>query len=406
MPRVRRMLALFLPGGLAGLAALAWLRPGLAPDSVSPYIHAFAIMALVVGIFLGWSYNRSRVVFALLLLGIADVTLRWLGKGDTLSGDLGRALVGALAVLLPLNLAAYSVLTERGSLRARSLRRLIPILGQIVAVGLIARLGWSGLPAWLDQRWLEEGWTGWTALPQAGVAAFAGTTLFLVLRCVRRRDPIDAGFMWALASAFLALHGVSRGWAPTAFFATGGLVLIGSLTQAGARPWVPDELTELPGRPVLKEALPQLGGGYLLALVRVDHFTRLKRTFGRAVGDQVLRMVATQLRRVPGGMAFRYGRDTFAVLFEGVSPEGAVPQLEVVRRVIASYCFVVRGPGRPRNTPAVPTPPTGPRVVVPVTVSVGAAERQGRRARPRHVIRAAREALRHATETGPNQVIA
>jgi GGDEF domain-containing protein len=89
-----------------------------------------------------------------------------------------------------------------------------------------------------------------------------------------------------------------------------------------------------------------------------------------------------------------------------MSAEQAIPHLEDVRRIIASYCFVVRGPRRPRTRPAVQTLPTGPRVVVTVTVSIGAAERESPEAPPRHVIRAAHQALRHAVETGRNQVIA
>jgi diguanylate cyclase (GGDEF)-like protein len=165
-------------------------------------------------------------------------------------------------------------------------------------------------------------------------------------------------------------------------------------------------VTKLPERDALNQILRRLVTPHFLALVRVDHFARTKELFGREVCDQVLRMVATQLRRVPGGTVFRYGRDEFAVLFDGRSAEEAVPHLEDVRRAIASYCFVVRGPRRPRTKPAMPTLATGPRVVVTVTVSIGAAERESREAPPRHVIRAAHQALRHAIETGRNQVIA
>ncbi len=179
------------------LAALALLRPGVMPGAMDPYLHASAILVLVLGILVGWCYNRSRIVFALVLLCLVDGTLRWLGNGETLPGDLGRPVVGALSVLLPLNLAAYSVLSERGSLTARSLRRLLPILGQMVAVGLIVRLGPPALTAWLDHRWLERGWMNWTAVPQTGVAAFAGVIIFLVIRCALRRDPVDAGFVWS-----------------------------------------------------------------------------------------------------------------------------------------------------------------------------------------------------------------
>jgi GGDEF domain-containing protein len=105
-------------------------------------------------------------------------------------------------------------------------------------------------------------------------------------------------------------------------------------------------------------------------------------------------------------MAFRYGGGGFAVLFAGASVEDAVTHLDPVRRAIASYCFVLRGPGRPRKKPATPTPATGPRVVITVTVSIGAAEREDETTRPRHVIRAAHGARRDAIAAGGNQVTA
>jgi GGDEF domain-containing protein len=44
-------------------------------------------------------------------------------------------------------------------------------------------------------------------------------------------------------------------------------------------------------------------------------------------------------------------------------------------------------------------------VVLNITVSIGAAERESHTVRPRRVIRAAHAALRHAIEAGRNQVI-
>jgi diguanylate cyclase (GGDEF)-like protein len=406
MSRVRRDLALLLPGGFVVLAALLLLRPGVAPDAIGPYVHVCAIVVLVLGLFLGWYHSRNRIVFALVLLSVADGTLWWLGRYGALVGDTGRVLVGALVVLLPLNLAAYSTLADRGPLTARGLMRLVPILGQIVVVGLIVRTGFPALAARLDHRWLDGDWTRWTAVPQLGVAAFAGAILFVAVRYILHRDPIAVGFLWALFSAFLALHGISRGWDPTGFFVSGGWILIGSLLEATCRWATHDRVTELPEREALNGILHRLGAPHFLALAHVDHFARIQNVFGREVGDHVLRMVAAQLRRVPGEMVFRYGKDEFAVLFVGMSAEQAIPHLENARRVIASYGFVVRGPGRRRAEPAVPTPPAGPRVVLNVTVSIGAAERESRKIRPRRVIRAAREALRHAIETGRNQVIA
>lgn len=406
MSRVRRDLALLLPGGFVVLAALLLLRPGVTPEAVRPYVDVSAVVVLMLGMFLGWYHGRSRVVLGLLVLGASNVTLWWLVRHGALAGDSGRNIVAALAVLLPVNLAFYSTLPERGVVTARGLARFLPLLVQIVAVGLVARGDAPSLAAAMEHRWFDGDWAQWTTLPQLGVAAFAGAVCFVAARYVFHRDPVAVGFLWALCAAFLALHGISRGWDPTGFLATGGWVLIGSLLEATCRWATHDRVTELPERDVLNGILRRLGRPHFLALVRVDHFTRVKTLFGRDVSDQALRMVAAQLRRLPGATAFRYGRDEFAVLFEEMSAREAIPHLENVRRVIASYAFVVRGPSRPRAKPAAPKPPTGPRVVLTVTVSIGAAERESHARHPRHLLREAHQALRHAIEGGRNQVIA
>ena len=406
MSRVRRDLALLLPGGFVLLAAMLLLRPGVAPEEVWPYVHVCAVVVLVLGLLLGWHHGRSRIVFALVLLSVSNAALWWLARHEMLAGDLGRTIVGVLALLLPLNLAVYSALPERTVTAARGVIRFLPILAQFAASGLILRAGLSTVTGWLEHRWLDGDWTHWTTVPQIGVAAFAGAVLFVAARYILQRDPIAVGFLWALFSAFLALHGVSRGWDPTGFLVTGGWILIGSLLEATCRWATHDRVTELPEREALNGILHRLGSPHFLALARVDHFARIQNVFGREVGDQVLRMVAAQLRRVPGEMVFRYGKDEFAVLFDGMSAEQAVPHLEPVRRMVASYGFVVRGPGRRRTEPAVAASPAGPRVVLNITVSIGAAERESHKIRPRHVIREAHQALRHAIESGRNQVIA
>lgn len=406
MSRVKRDLALILPGGFVVLAALLLFRPGVAPEAVQPYVQACAVVVLLLGVFLGWHHGRSRVVFAFVLLSASGAALWWLARHTAQDSDLGRAVVGTLTVLLPLNMAAYSALPERGVPAARRLVPLLPIIAQAAAAGLILKAGFPAVLVWLDYRWIEADWLRWTTVPQIGLAVFAGAVLFMAIRYVLQRDPIAVGFLWALLSAFLALHGIARQWDPTAFLAAGGWILIGSLLEATCRWATHDRVTELPERDVLNGLLHRLGSPHFLALVRVDHFARIQSVFGREVSDQVLRMVAAQLRRAPGEMVFRYGKDKFAVLFEGMSGAQAVPHLEHVRRLVASYAFVVRGPGRRRTEPAAPARPAGPRVVLNVTVSIGAAERESRKVRPRHVIRAAHEALRHAIEGGRNQVIA
>ena len=62
-----------------------------------------------------------------------------------------------------------------------------------------------------------------------------------------------------------------------------------------------DELTGLPGRRALNEALLRVGSRYAVAMVDVDHFKHFNDAYGHEVGDQVLRMVAAQLDRGGGG---------------------------------------------------------------------------------------------------------
>src|SRR3990170_147382 len=113
-----------------------------------------------------------------------------------------------------------------------------------------------------------------------------------------------------------------------------------------------DELTRLPGRRALNEALQQTGGQYAVAMVDVDHFKKFNDTYGHDVGDQVLKMVAARLDEVTGGgRAFRYGGEDLRVWFGGKRGDGALPPLALLRATIKDTRFPLRGPSRPRKKP-------------------------------------------------------
>ena len=65
-----------------------------------------------------------------------------------------------------------------------------------------------------------------------------------------------------------------------------------------------DELTGLPGRRALNDRLERLGRNYVIAMADVDHFKKFNDTHGHDVGDEVLKLVASQLRKVGGGYTF------------------------------------------------------------------------------------------------------
>jgi PleD family two-component response regulator len=143
-------------------------------------------------------------------------------------------------------------------------------------------------------------------------------------------------------------------------------------------------------------------------MVDVDHFKKLNDRYGHDVGDQVLRMVASRLGRVSnGGRAFRYGGEEFAILFPGKSVDECARELEALRRSIEQSKFTLRRRLRPRRKPAkVTEDATGGkgRKQLTVTVSIGAAEPNGRQMTPDEVIQAADRALYRAKDGGRNRV--
>jgi diguanylate cyclase (GGDEF)-like protein len=395
-----------LPGGIALLAALVLLRPGVLPDSMRLYVTVYPYTILGAGVFLGWYFNRSRVVFALVLLAMTDAALLRFVVGESPVAGVGRTVFDALSVLLPLNLVGYGMLDERGLLTPWGLRRLALIPAQVVAVLLIVLLDWHGPAVWLEHPFVDVRLTAWTALPQAALATFGAAGILLTGRCILRSSAIEAGFLWTLVSMFVALHGIRLGWLPTNFLATGGLALIAGLVATSYRMAYHDDLTGLPGRRAMNEALLQLGSRYAMAMVDVDHFKRFNDTYGHDVGDQVLRMVASRLGGVSGGgKAFRYGGEEFSVIFPNKSTEEATPHLEALRRAVAASRFIVRASGRPRKKPPTPKPSVASRKEVSVTVSIGVADCDDRGTDPQRVLKSADKALYRAKSAGRNRVM-
>ena len=402
---LRWLSALVVPGGLLVLAALALFRPGVLPESAVPVVHAYPYAVLGVGIFLGWYFNRTRIVFALLILALADWSLQQFVTGAAAEEGVGRIVFHAVALLLPLNLAAYAMVTERGILTAPGLARLIPILWQPLIVGLVYWAEPLGLARWLEYPFIGADLPAWTPMAQPALVAFALAVAILVARVIWVRDALASGFLWALVLAFIALHGSGAGGHATQYFATAGLILVVSLMQTSYRLAYYDELTRLPARRALDETLLKLGTRYTVAMVDVDCFKQVNDRYGHDVGDQVLRMVASKLGGVSGGgKAFRYGGEEFSVIFPGKSVVEAVPHLETVREEVEASGFALRGRERPRKAPARPRLRSAPRKDVCVTISIGVAEPDSRKEAPLDVMKAADKALYRAKKAGRNQI--
>ncbi len=393
------------PGGLLVLAALGFLRPRGLPGWMQPLVAVYPYIVLTVGVLFGWHFDRSRIVFAMLILAVADRALLLFAAGDAATEGIGRIVFNAVAFLIPLNLLALSLISERGLLTRSGIVRVSLILSQLLLVAWICRPELAEVAASLEFTYVDPRLTGWTPLAQPALLAFVVALVFQLSRFLMYRNAIESGFMWAMVASFIALHGSRFGWIPTNYFATAGLILFLALLEESYKMTYHDELTGVPGRLALDQTLPGLGSRYAVAMVDLDHLKEFNNQYGKAVGDQVLQMVARKIASVPGGgKAFRYSGEEFAVVFSGKSAGETLVHLETMRKTVETARFALRSGGRLREQLEQPSGDSSTGEELSVTVSIGVAERDDRKPTPDQVIRAAYRALYRAKMDGGNQV--
>lgn len=101
-----------------------------------------------------------------------------------------------------------------------------------------------------------------------------------------------------------------------------------------------DQLTNLPQREELESQISILmtdSRPLVLAVIDIDYFLQLNKTYGRDTGDAVLQKIARVLREnMPAEtLVARVSGDEFAVLFPDENVENAFVMLEEVRKLVA-----------------------------------------------------------------------
>ncbi|MEN6439472.1 MAG: GGDEF domain-containing protein [Syntrophobacter sp.] len=401
----RKLLSFCVPGGLLFFAAVVLIKWNLIDPWLGTIVQIGPGAILITSVLLGWRFNRSRLVFAVLMLAIADRVFLYFAPG---ANALGKLILISTAILLPLNLAILSLVKERGIATPHGIFRVCLILAQPLAVAATWRYHYDTVSVYLDYPIIKASiLQSLPPMPLPQSAMIAMVIAFLLLGCglIRRQGPIESGFFWALATVCFTLVSRKPGTVSTFYFCTAGLILLISVVEASYAMAFRDELTGLPARRSLNEFLYRMGSHYTVAMVDIDFFKKVNDTYGHEVGDQVLCMVASKLAKVSGGgKAFRYGGEEFTVIFPGKAMEETIPFLEHLRIVIESAAFQIRGRARPKKKPKTPAPGKGSRNSVPVTISIGVAERDEENVKPRDVIKAADQALYRAKKEGRNRV--
>ena len=397
--------SLLVPYGLVLGAIIAYLQTAATPEIIAKVVHIYPYVVFGLGILLGWRFNRSQLVFALLVLALADRGLLYFSVQNGPEAAAGQLVFNAACFLLPINFAVLSLMVERGILTLRGIMRLCLILLQVPAVALIFHCRPARATALFNYTLVDAGFIPWSNLPQPALLLTGLALVLLLIRFLCHRKAIESGFFWALVASFIALNTGSGGQITTIYFATAGLILLISVVETSYVMAYRDELTGLPARRALKEYCLRLGSRYTIAMLDIDHFKKFNDRYGHDVGDQVLRMVASKIESVSGGgKAFRYGGEEFTAIFSGKSVDEAIPHLERLRKTIETSKFTLRGRKRPRKKPTKQKPKSLTQKKLSVTISIGVAEREDRTNKSDQVIKAADKALYRAKKAGRNRV--
>jgi len=395
------------------LAGLAVARLGELSEFFLSLFNVLPTLLLLLGGAFCVVYGRQREFSLLVVVYLAyfllDIQTDHFREQGQVRQD--AALVFHLcSLLLPLLYGLFGAWRERSHL----LQDMVARAAVLLAIGgtalALARRFPAGLQSWLTEiHWPL--WHGqWMSLIQLAYPLFLIAGLLLAVQYLRQPRPLHAalllgllGLLWMLPNTFILPHALQ------VMSSLVMLMIVAAVVHEAYQMAYRDELTGLPGRRALNDRLERLGRNYVIAMADVDHFKKFNDTHGHDVGDEVLKLVASQLRKVGGGgKAYRYGGEEFTLVFPGKSLDECRPHLEAVREAVEKYPLQLRDrrqrpksdkEGRQRRRP-------GGAGSVSVTISIGVAERELQQRSADEVIRCADKALYAAKKAGRNCVVA
>ncbi len=349
----------------------------------------------------------------LVLLALLSVAAQFLVQ-DSLQAPLAQpeverayhtlALAAPLACLVLLLLPGAASATLRAAAVALFILGLLGWLLPLLVEYLMAR-------AALDPHWLQL-WPREDVVLSRGLLALHGLVLSLgLLALLLRQTAAEAALVVSLGSISVLLAVFHLPGISTVMLTAAGLAQVLGAWRCSQAMLYRDELTGLLGRRAFNAHLRRLWGNYAVAMLDIDHFKKLNDNHGHDVGDEVLKLVASRMRRVGGGgVAYRYGGEEFAVVFSRGGWERAQNALEALREDIANYEMVLRDRGTRAargkgNRSKRGATRLGPNIIT-VTISLGLARRLPELRRADDVLKAADQQLYRAKQRGRNRLCA
>lgn len=316
-----------------------------------------------------------------------------------------------LVLAIPFNLMFFSLLPECSVFSKKGLFSIAFIAWQIVIFYWL--ISHENTQLINDILVLLEPWLfhslEFTPLPSLLVLFLLVMILIAMMLLIFRNLSSDQALLGALLAFSITLVQFNQEWISISMFVMSAFFLLLSVLHRGHEQAFIDELTLIPGRRALNSDIVQLGKKYTIAMMDIDHFKKFNDTYGHDVGDNVLKMVATQLSKVKGrGKVYRYGGEEFTVLFKGKTARDCIDDLEEIRELVAKYPFRVRTITERPDDKQVGSKMRDNRGnadgVVKVTISIGVSERSDTASEPNEVIKQADALLYEAKKKGRNCV--
>ena len=365
-----------------------------------PYLP---FIIFLIGMGLSWIFHHSREFNLFLLFTIIFITLNKYIWNPELKVDSQLAYL-LLVSLIPVNYLINFLLKERGILNQYGIRRFILLAIQLYCIAWVLEHPYPPLKEYLTFSVLKFSIFKLTAISQPLLYFILATSLVLLIRLLQTSSILTSGILSSLIAVTSALHFYQQPQLATIFIILAGLLIISSITINAYSLAYLDELTNLPSRRAMVQNISTLGKRYSIAMVDVDHFKKFNDKYGHDIGDQVLKKLASQLRQVRGGKAFRYGGEEFTVIFPNKNISEARVFCNELCKNVENSPFMLRNKKRPKIKKDNTNKKQREAIPLTITISIGLAERTPELAAADDVIKQADNALYKAKKNGRNQV--
>ena len=387
-----------LPGAAVLVVAVVVLF-GTDDATAQNLAGTYGLVVYGAGLALAWVFHRSRAFIALGVLAWLDIAV--VGHADRIEllVALGTVVLGTLALL--------ALMRDRGVGSRVGAAQVLGVTTLVATGGYLFSdpervASFAARPELLP---LEA--VTWPGYPRVTLAVAVVALLAASWGFFRYRGPVERSLVWCAVLLLVAMHPEVGDAGSALFLVAAGLTVTIGIVETSYVMAYRDELTGLPGRRALMQSLDGLKGKYTIAMVDVDHFKKFNDRHGHDVGDQVLKLVASRLARVPGGgKAYRYGGEEFTLLFPGRVREDTLDHLEAVRGSVGDARFSIRSWKRPKKKPESgggKKRATGVKHLS-VTVSIGVADTTIAGSGAEDVLKKADQALYRAKKKGRDQV--